>query len=568
MAGGATSVGRLGGRSRLLTVVAAALVAASASGAAASDIPWPFYHSLQDALGYFEAAADRYPNLLRFTRQRDESSGEELPLVEVTDFGIDEGSKHTVVMVFAEHAREIITTEIALWLTKVLLGEAEEFERWPAAAVMHADNARQGVGPESGGTAEWAAHLLQHVVFKMFPVVNVAGRERVDRGDFCLRTKTNGVDLNRNYPIGFRREPPRSQDYGGDFPFSEPETRLIRTQVNEQDEKPRVYVSVHSGEWALYFPWDSKMLRGERLPNDTEALVGAMNIHCKCMNGPAGKVAGYLAFGSSMDYMYELAHVPYPLTVEVYGPGGLGTFAAGGHPRRLQQLGRPSMHMRSARVSCLREFNPHTEALYQDTVARWVGSFLAMADFLAPFRPPAKLTVAADHPRSSSPRKELNDGHAVEGERGEERAAAEAVKAAVWQQQEEPGGAAGAEGFGDVDTGHGDPAGMAPIHQAGGVGAQGGDAETSVHESSGTSAQRAAHGEPPALAPRREGRALYEPEAIRETAGKRRPEQRMVIGEGGGVGYVHAGAAAAVGCALVLVVRHLRAQGRSKNRTL
>ena len=54
-----------------------------------------------------------------------------------------------------------------------------------------------------------------------------------------------------------------------------------------------------------------------------------MNVHCKCMNGPAGKVAGYLAFGSGMDYMYSVARVPYPLTVEVYGPNGLGTFAAG-----------------------------------------------------------------------------------------------------------------------------------------------------------------------------------------------------------------------------------------------
>lgn len=67
----------------------------------------------------------------------------------------------------------------------------------------------------------------------------------------------------------------------------------------------------------------------DRLQGDIDELVAWMNVHCQCMNGPAGEVAGYLAYGSSMDYVYSDARVSYPLTVEVYGPNGLGTFAAG-----------------------------------------------------------------------------------------------------------------------------------------------------------------------------------------------------------------------------------------------
>jgi len=359
-----------------------------------TEVPWPFYHTLDDTLGFFDAAAARYPGLVQYTQAKDERTGEKLPLVTITDFAVDEDKKETVLLVFAEHAREIITTEISLWLTKVLVGEVEDFETWPATVAMHAENAVRGVGPEDGGTAQWTGHLLQHIVFKLFPVVNLEGRKRVENGEFCLRKKVNGVDLNRNYPVAFQKERPNSEDFGGPFAFSEPESRVIRSEVNERDSKPRVYVSVHSGEWALYYPWDSKMHRGEMLPNTTEALVDNLNIHCKCMNGPAGKVAGYLALGSSMDYMYDMAHVTYPLTVEVYGPNGLGTFAAGGHPRHLQQVMGGLRPRRVSSLRCLTEYNPPTEELYQDTVARWVGSFLAMADFLAPFRPPPKVQAA------------------------------------------------------------------------------------------------------------------------------------------------------------------------------
>ena len=72
------------------------------------------------------------------------------------------------------------------------------------------------------------------------------------------------------------------------------------------------------------------------LPDDLEAVLGKLNTYCQCMHGAAGAVAGYLAFGSSMDYMYSRLHVRYPLTFEVYGPDGLGKTAKGGHPRRLR----------------------------------------------------------------------------------------------------------------------------------------------------------------------------------------------------------------------------------------
>lgn len=51
---------------------------------------------------------------------------------------------------------------------------------------------------------------------------------------------------------------------------------------------------------------------------------------CGCITGPAGAVSGYLAFGSTMDYMYVELGVPFALTVEVYGGGREGKLKKGG----------------------------------------------------------------------------------------------------------------------------------------------------------------------------------------------------------------------------------------------
>lgn len=54
---------------------------------------------------------------------------------------------------------------------------------------------------------------------------------------------------------------------------------------------------------------------------------------CNCQAGPAGAVSDYLAFGTSMDYMYTQLGVPYALTLELYGAGNVGQLAGGGRAR-------------------------------------------------------------------------------------------------------------------------------------------------------------------------------------------------------------------------------------------
>lgn len=65
------------------------------------------------------------------------------------------------------------------------------------------------------------------------------------------------------------------------------------------------------------------------LQADLPQLVAQIGRLCECKAGPAGAVSGYLAFGSSMDYVYMMKKVPYPLTVEVYGGGDIGKLQPG-----------------------------------------------------------------------------------------------------------------------------------------------------------------------------------------------------------------------------------------------
>lgn len=54
-----------------------------------------------------------------------------------------------------------------------------------------------------------------------------------------------------------------SDEYGGSKPFSEPETRIVNNVLASQ---PQAFVNLHSGEWAMYMPWDSKPEAAENLP--------------------------------------------------------------------------------------------------------------------------------------------------------------------------------------------------------------------------------------------------------------------------------------------------------------
>lgn len=97
---------------------------------------------------------------------------------------------------------------------------------------------------EADGTDPEITALLDRVTVWIAPWVNPDG---VVHGS---RTNALGVDLNRNY--GYRWS---SSEYGsGDAPFSEPETRAIRTLALL--DPPYASLSLHSGEENIGYVWN------------------------------------------------------------------------------------------------------------------------------------------------------------------------------------------------------------------------------------------------------------------------------------------------------------------------
>eukprot|EP00808_Paulinella_micropora_P027133 g65832.t1 len=116
---------------------------------------------------------------------------------------------------------------------------------------------------------------------------------------------------------------PNSESYPGPGPFSEPQSRNIRDFADRF--RPDIYVNTHSGIRELYIGWDH---RGEYIPEPERAIgmLEAMNLHCDCPLGPAGKIGGYVVFGGSMDYLYDVLGCPYSITIEVFGGKGSDCF--------------------------------------------------------------------------------------------------------------------------------------------------------------------------------------------------------------------------------------------------
>lgn len=409
------------------------LLLVCALGLASCAIPWELYHKTSQLVQSFQTAAKSFPAVVRYQDIPDPNSDLSLPVLTVTDHSSGESGKEVILVVAGEHARELITSEVVYWLVQVLSAQDSEFAAWPAAAQMAGD--RKAIGLGGATLHEWVASLLKTCVFKIIPVANMEGREAVEQGNLCLRATPSGVDLNRNWPVAWQQQALTTEEYGGKEPLSEPQARIIKFVA--ETNPLRAYVNLHSGEFALYAPWDSKEELADNLPVDTESLLEQLNIWCKCMHGAAGKVAGYLAYGTGMDYMYDQLHVPYPLTFEVWGPGELGKLAAGGRPRRLQQAkatqeGGPEGAMAAVAAAasgtgaiqatqsttdpsaasepqeCFDAYNPGTPADYQETIVTWVATLLTLADHVVSHPTASHASQDAEQQQQPLPAKPLH----------------------------------------------------------------------------------------------------------------------------------------------------------------
>lgn len=250
---------------------------------------------------------------------------------------MDNGSKVHILLSFGQHGRELITSEVALRLLYVLTEK-------PKIAGVDLSSFEK---------------LLENLVIKVVPMENMNGRKRVEEGELCDRRNGRGVDLNRNWSVDWGK---KEKDYDpyeenpGIAPFSEPEAQIMREL--SRSFKPHIWVNVHSGMEALFMPYDHK----NTTPNGASAHsmrsvlenLNRRHFQDSCLVGSGGGSVGYLAHGTTTDYMYDIAKVPMPFTFEIYGDE------------------------KASSDDCFKMFNPVDKKTFDRVVNKWCMAFLIL----------------------------------------------------------------------------------------------------------------------------------------------------------------------------------------------
>lgn len=327
----------------------------------------PWFHTTQEVHEAMVGATKSCPGAkveLRsrpFTSARGEAS--QLDVVHIRRPNTDHVTK--ALIVFGEHARELVTVESALDLVRSVCGE--------------------------GPNAEAASHLLDSVELVLVPNANPLSREQVENGMYCKRTNEDGVDLNRNWGDRHRDERFIKRMHGeevdpGPHGFSEPETKVLRDLVDE--ERPDIYLSVHSGAHLLGIPFGySSSAKPENAADMLAILQPISEKHCNgaCPYGNLAQLVGYENGGCDIDYVQEQYHTPYVFTWEIYSAptSSLSLVQLRGSTVR-QQL-RTHQHLQSHLPenkqdpeTCIGHFNPLTEVETRSVLENWTGAYLEL----------------------------------------------------------------------------------------------------------------------------------------------------------------------------------------------
>lgn len=222
-----------------------------------------------------------------------------------------------VAVFCGQHGRELVSPEVCLELMRALSStEAAPAEDWTSWLF--------------GAAGEAPREAQQEVRWWIAPLVNPHGRDVMQFGrDRCTRKNAAGVDLNRNFPVRSARHAspaadPASEEYGGMYAGSEPETADCIELLREADA--HLTVSVHSGApgWIL-LPYDHSA--GVRLPGYSTMVRAARKareaIGCdECMIGRSSLLL-YESHGTLMDYALQMGEdadeMRFAYTLEVYG---------------------------------------------------------------------------------------------------------------------------------------------------------------------------------------------------------------------------------------------------------
>jgi len=172
------------------------------------------YHSPENLQKEFEQLQTMHPSLAKVINLTDllnapkTVKGKSIMALKVSESVSEDRDLPNVMIASNHHARELVTPEIALRTATNLLADYESGD-------------------------EVAKKILKTSQVYIIWTMNPDSLEQVWRGNPWIRANTNGVDLNRNYAVGWDlgcggESQVGSEDYRGPHPFSESETKTMK----------------------------------------------------------------------------------------------------------------------------------------------------------------------------------------------------------------------------------------------------------------------------------------------------------------------------------------------------
>jgi len=283
---------------------AAAAEAARLRSPAAHTADWfAEYHDERETVAHLRALADLAPD--RVSSQVIGSSLEARPIWALRIGARDDAGTVAMLIDGTQHAREWIATAVTTCVADRLV---RDYDRDPA---IHA--------------------FVDHTRLWVIPVVNPDGYQHTwstDRYWRKNRRDRSGVDLNRNYAVGFggpgSSGNKRAETYRGAYAFSEPESSALRDLV--RGERIALHIDFHAYGQLVLYPWshtgaptkdrDRFAAVGDRM---TSAMVAAHRTPYRLSSA----IEFYAAAGSLMDWAYgEAGVLSYAIELRPHWPGG------------------------------------------------------------------------------------------------------------------------------------------------------------------------------------------------------------------------------------------------------
>ncbi len=248
------------------------------------------YMSYSESLAFLDTMQKQYPDLIEVTKIGTTFESRDIVLVKISSEVSKADEKPAMLFTGSIHAREWIGHELALKFIEYV-----------------AQNST--VDPE-------LQRSLEHASMYVVPCLNPDGYE-YSRKHFSFWRKnrrvnhdgTIGVDLNRNFSIGFvKNNNTGSNVYGGEEPFSEAETSAIKAFVDTHSNITIAF-DYHS-QGNVFFPAHNFRHEAEIDGTDINALCANMNDEIQKVTGRKygihrGKPPASLIAGSGREYYYS-----------------------------------------------------------------------------------------------------------------------------------------------------------------------------------------------------------------------------------------------------------------------